>query len=907
MNERLRMLRARAASWFTSRGRLDAELDDELRAHLDLLADEHRQGGLSRTEARAAALRDFGGVAQITEVYRDQRGIPFLDALAQDVRYALRMWRRAPGFSAVVIAVLALGIGANTAMFTIVNALLFRPLSGRAAELLGVYSHERTKPDSYRGFSYPNYVDLRDRGDVFDGLMAHAFTLVGLPAGDTTRRAFVEVVSSNFFSTLGVSPAAGRTFTPEEERPGAQIPVVIVRYDYWKQAGFDPAVLGRTLHVNAQDFTIVGIAPEGFAGTTALFGPELWIPLGMFDTVVNDIFKNKGTGLGDRSNAGLLVAGRVKPGVTADAANARLDPVSRQLEDAYPDANRDQVISVHPLSRISLSTAPQSDLPVAIAGAVVMPLSGAVLLIACLNIANMFLARGSARRKEMAIRLAIGGGRWRIVRQLLTEGFLLALAGAAGGLVLGAWTTRVLATSLAAVLPLELHLDPRPDLNILLAATGCAVASTLAFALAPALTISRPDVVTDLKDVGGDTAPTGRLGTRAWLVVGQIAVSLVLMAIGGSVALGAIRAADADPGFRYDGLLLVSTDASMAGYDEARGEAALRTVLDRIRRLPGVVAAGMASLVPFGDSHEGRPVERLGTPDTERRSPTFTLIGTDYFKALGLPLLRGREFSEAEVSSKDGPRVAIVDERFARRFFPGEDPIGQQIRMVRDEKSRRAGEAIEIVGVVPTVQDELLERTPDAHLYVPAGSEYRANMFIHVRTAPGYEGALAKLLRREIQDVDSRLPLLQLTPMRRFHDRGLILWLIRAAGSLLSAFGILALSLAAIGVYGVKSYVVAQRTREIGIRLALGARPANIMWMVLRDGGRMTAIGLTIGLPIAVAIAVALGRLTNGVLTVAPLALAFAPVVLALAAALATYVPAHRAMRITPLNALRAE
>jgi len=826
-----------------------------------------------------------------------------LETFSHDIRYAFRMWLRAPAFAAVVVAVLALGIGANTAMFSVVNSLLFRPLPGRGSELVGVYSHDRTRPDVYRNFSYPNYADLRDRSEAFDKLLAHTFAMVGMPAGETTRRAFVDVVSSNFFDTLGVSLAAGRPFTADEERPGAAIPVAIVTYQYWRREAFNPAILGRILRVNAQDFTIVGVAPEGFTGTTPLFGPELWMPLGMFDIVVNDELK-KGTGLGDRASGGLLIAGRLKNGLSTERANARLEVVSKALEDAYPDANRNQVVSVHPLSRVSLSTTPQSDAPLVLASAVLMLLPAAVLLIACLNIANMFLARGSVRRKEVAIRLALGGGRGRIVRQLLTEGFLLALAGAAGGLLVGAWTSKALAASLAVVLPVDLRFSSALDSNMLVAAASFAMLATLVFSLAPALAVSRPDVVPDLKDEFGSVAARGRFGSRSWLVVGQVAISLVLIAIGGSVALGAIRAASKDPGFRYDGLVLVSTNAAMAGYDESAGRAAFQKILDRIRREPGVTAAAAASLVPFGDTHEGRAVERPGLTHTARRAPTYTLIGTDYFKTLGLPVLRGREFNESEASAID-PHVAIIDMRLAQQLFPNEDPIGQPIRLAREAAAGVPGAPMEIVGVVPSVQDELIERVPTSHLYVPWSAAYRSEIFIHVRTSSGREGQLADLLRSEIQREDSRLPILALTPMRSFHDRGLLLWVIRASGQLLSAFGLLALTLATIGVYALRSYIVAQRTREIGIRLALGAQSSQVVWLVLRDGVRLTSVGLALGLPVAFGIAYVLGVLTNGTLTVAPLALAGAPLVLSVAAVFASWIPARRAARITPLEAFR--
>src|SRR5579859_1628516 len=410
--------------------------------------------------------------------------------LVRDLRFAVRTLWKTPTFTAIAVAVLALGIGANSAMFTVVDALLLRPLAGKTDELVGLYSHDRTRPDSYRAFSYPNYVDIRDGNDVFDALMAHTFAMVGVPAGDAVRQTFVEVVTAGYFETLGVRLAAGRAFTPEEERPGARIPVAIVRADR-------AALLGTTIKINTFDFTVVGVAPPGFTGTMALVTPELWLPTGMYDTIVNDFFR-KGA-LSDRRNPALVVAGRLKPGLTRDAAAARLDVLSRQLERGDPGVNRNQLLTVSPLPRLGTSTSPQSDRQPAIAGVFLMAISGVVLLIACLNIANMLLARGAARRREIAIRLAIGGARGRIVRQLLTEGLLLALAGAAAGLVLATWATSALAASLAGVLPLGIEFHARPDLLVLAVTTGLAVLATVMSALGPALKMSKTNLVDDLK------------------------------------------------------------------------------------------------------------------------------------------------------------------------------------------------------------------------------------------------------------------------------------------------------------------------------------------------------------------------------------------------------------------------
>jgi putative ABC transport system permease protein len=903
---RFRAVLSRISALFAAR-RLDAELDHEIHAHLDLLTEEHQQRGLSAAAARAAALRDFGGVARTKESYRDQRGLAAVETLVRDVRYAIRMAKRSPGFSLVVIVVLALAIGANSAMFTFVNALLFRPLPGRASEFLGLYSHDPSKPNSYRSHSYPNFADIRARNDVFEELIAYTFTITGRPAGDVMRRSFVEIVSSNFFSAIGVGMAAGRGFTPEEEHPGADIPVAIASYAAWQQAGFDPSFVGRTLRINARDFAIVGVAPRNFAGTTALVAPELWLPFGVYESVITDLFKNSGGGLADRSNRAFSVAGRLKPGLTIEQANARLALLSADLERAFPDENRGRVLTVHPLSRVNISSSPQTDAGPAVFSAVAMPLSGAVLLIACLNIANMLLARGTARRKEIAIRVALGGGRSRIVRQLLTESLVLALAGAAGGLLLGWWTTRLLLASLVPIMPTPVVLDARPDVNIVLATTAFAVLGAVAFGLAPALRLTRPDLVDDLKDLGAARSSGRRFGTGAWLVVSQIAVSLMLMTAGGLFVRGALRANVANPGYAYDGLLLASIDPGLAGLDGVQAGARLRDAVDRIRSLPGVIAAGANSQVPFGDFHESTWVARLGQKAIGGREPTYTTVTTDYFKAVGLPMLRGRDFTTEEVLDVTR-RVAIIDEPLARRLFPGEEPLGQQLWIPpRSDAARTAdNDPMTIVGIVPGIRDDLTERQPIAHLYVPAARPYRGPMHIHVRTSSGDAEMLAAI-RRELRAVDSRLPVTELRTMREFHDRGLVLWLIRAAGRTLLGLAALALLLAAIGVYGVKSYVVAQRTREIGIRLALGASPREIVWMLLRDCARMTLVGVAIGLPLAIALGRLLSVAMFEVSPYDPVVLTLAPSVLIGAAALAAYLPARRGMRVSPLEALRVE
>ena len=825
-------------------------------------------------------------------------------SLLQDLRFGARTLRKTPGFTLVAIAVLALGIGANSAMFTLVNALVFKPLAGRADELVGVYSHDRTKPDSYRAFSYPEYVDIRDRGGVFDGLMAHNFTMVGIPEGDGTRQTFADVVSSNYFDTLGVRLAAGRTFTADEERPGAGIPVVIV-------ANEKASLLGRTIKINTIDFTVVGVVPRGFTGTMALVAPELWLPLGMHDIVVNDIFKRKASGLADRTNRQLVLAGRLQDGVGAQAAAARLDALSHQLETAYPAENKNQVLTINPLPRMSTSTSPSTDSGLGMAGGLLMALSAIVLVIACLNIANMLLARGMARRKEMAIRLAVGGRRGRLVRQLLTEGLLLAGAGAAGGLLIAFWSTRALVQSFQAVLPLAVQFDPRPDVVVTSVTTIIAFVATLVFGLGPALKLSKSDVVTDLKEAGSDGAGVlgRRFSVRNAMVVGQIALSLMLLAAGGLFARGALNAASANPGFSYARELLVTIDPSLVQYTEIRGRETHREALARIRRLPGVESASLASTVPFGEFHEGRPVERVGGGTASPVEGVFRIVGAEYFRTLALPMLRGREFTPAEEDSATAPRVAIIDERLARRLFGDEDPVGQSIRFQHrdDLEGDFDSEPMQVVGIAAPVRDELFDREAGPAIYVPSGRFYRGMANLHVRVAQaGSEAAMLAAIREALRSLDPRLPITEATTMTSFHDHSIALWAVRAGGRLFLIFGVLALSLAVVGLYGVKSYVVSQRTREIGVRMALGAGRGDVLSMMLKEGAWLAGVGIAIGLPLAAGLGKLVGAMLYEVKPLDPIVFASAPALLALAALVATWIPARRATRVSPMAALRS-
>jgi predicted permease len=845
-----------------------------------------------------------------------------MSTLWNDIKYGLRKLGRSPGFTAVAVIVLALGIGANTAMFSLVNALLLRPLAvDRPADLIGVYSKDRKPEGGYRTFSYPNYVDLRDRNAEFSSLLAFTISMVGLNEGDVTHRAFVAEASANYFSTFGIRPALGRAFSAEEERPGSAIPVAIVSYTWWQHHGANPGVLGTPLVLNGRSFTIIGVAPKYFTGTTALFSPEVWVPLGNHELLANDFMSSSGKGLSDRGNHCLFLVGRLKTGVTAAAAEARLARLASQLEEAYPAENKDQTLVLSPLPRLSISTNPQNNGELKALSVMLLPMSAVVLLIACLNLANMLLARGAARTREFAVRLALGGGRGHIIRQLLTEAAIVSLVGAVAGLIVACWATKALSASLGARLPfMTLVLSTAPDARVLAATLGFSVLATLVFALGPAWRMSRVQVVEDLKEQAGLRRGThrghGLLAPRNLLVTAQIALSLVLLTIAGLFVRGAHKAAKADPGFRFEQGLLAEIDASLAGYDETKGRVLYREVLDRVRALPGVEAASLASMVPFGTFSDGREVQKAGG-DPNGSGPAgqgkshwadYVIVGTDYFRALGLPLLRGREFDRVEVEGS-GARVAIVDETLAKAIWANDDPLGRQIQFVEHDPKKEPVVML-VVGVVPGLRNELTAKEPSAHVYVPFGQKYQAMMNLHVRLTRGdaaAEAAMLRAVRTAIREVDDRLPVLSVNTLRDFRSEGLMMWFVQAGARLFSVFAAVALFLAVVGVYGVKAFVVARRTREIGIRVALGATMFQVLWMVLRDGLRLTAVGLAVGLLLSLAT----GRLVSSKLYEVsgsdPLTFVTASAVLAAAALVACALPARRAAKIDPMEALRCE
>jgi predicted permease len=902
---RLRAWAIRLAGPFRARRRAE-QFDAELASHLDMHVEDNLRRGMTPEEARRQALIALGGAGTLREAYLEQGGVPLMESLGQDGRFALRILRKAPGFAATTVIVLALGIGANGAVFSLLNAVLLKPLNGglAGAELFGVYSGDRTRPERWRPFSYPEFVDLRARNDAFEGLFAEAIARLGITEDGLTRRAAAAYVSSDYFQVLGASPALGRFFTADEERPGSAAAVAVVSDGYWRRLGMPADIVGRQVVVNARSLTIVGVAPAGFHGTMGGgIGGELWLPIGAASLLGVDEELGQGPIVNDRTSFSVMVSGTLKPGLSETEAQARLAPLAGALEAAHPETNANQRLVVQRRSRINFGLPPPTDAEPMMAGLAVMTISGMVLVVACLNLANLQLARGSVRRQEIAVRLALGAGRARIVRQLFTEGLLLAVAAGVLGLVVAWWVADRIAASVAALLQTAAVPDIAPDGRVLAVVAAACVVSALVFSFGPALKLSRADLATAMKQAG--PLPPGRrrrFSVPGVLVGTQVALSLALLAAAGVFARASLNAASSDPGFPLEGGILAHVDTSLAGMEEPATRTAYARVLDRLRSLPGVRAASAASIVPFGNIRDARLV-RVGDASA---AATFTVIGSGYFETLGLPIVAGREFTPVEEARATEP-VAILDETLAERLFPGRSPLGAFVELSSFD-DRRDGGPLLVVGVVPSVRDDILSGS-SAHVYVPYGRHFRAGMTFHVRTTPGLEAATLAGVRGAIRGVDPDLPLLAANTLTGHRDGSPVLFGVTLGAAVFAAFGLIGAALSAAGVYGLRAYLVSQRTREIGVRLALGATRHGVAGQLLKEGAATAGIGVLAGLALAVALVQVLRQ--SGMLyeveAVDPVVFAVAPLLLIVAATAASYVPARRALRVDPAVALRPE
>jgi predicted permease len=885
----------RRAEYLLRRGRFDEELRREMEAH--------------RAEMQDPAA--FGNTLRLREEAGDAWGWRWLEDLVQDARLGLRTLRQSPGFTAAAVLTLALGIGVNLGMFRLVDALLLRPLYERPGDVVTVHSRAASPPGGYRRLSYPNYRDLRDgTSDIFASLAAVRVMFVGVDNGEGSRRTLASSVTADYFQIFDVPLTLGRAFTADDERPGSGSRVAIVSYRLWEQRGAGPNVLGDSVLINGEQFTIVGVAPKGFTGPS-IPGPEIWLPLGA-DRALSAPRGSKGSLFTSRDAHELDVIARRRDGTSAQGAATALATVSRRLELAYPDVNTGHTFELTAPARLMFMPGPGGGggMMAAIALAL-MVMPAIVLLVGCLNLANLLLARGQGRRQEMAIRSSLGAGRWRLTRQMLCEGLLLAVAGGAAGLLLSTWATRTVLASVGSLLPVGLSL-PALDLDwrVTLATVGFSLAATLVFSAGPAWALAGRAIATDLKQRVGEGQWQRLRGVRIShaLVVCQVALSLLLLATGGLFLMSALAAASADPGFRVDGALVVQVNSGLATYSQPQSRAVHRALVDRLRQVPGVESVTIGSDLPFSSMADSRLVVPAGaSADAPRVDAVFNAVGRDYARTLGLPMIGGRDFSEAELEPGSSEPVAIVDDVLARRLWPGEDALGRVI-VFGDARGTEAGRSMRIIGIVPTVKHSLGNPHPSAHVYVPLGQYTGRAMSLQLRLADASaERSMLATVARVIRDVDARLPVLALRTWRDQLDAGLENAIYRTGAKVFAAFAGIALLLAVIGVYGVKSYVVSRRTREFGIRIATGASPRALVWQVLSEGSRITAIGVGAGVLLALGAGQVLQGFLHGVNAVEPLVLVASPLVLLAASLAASFIPALRATRVDPIVALRSE
>jgi predicted permease len=896
------------------KARKDRELTEEIDAYLEMLVEQKINEGLDPAEARRAALIELGGGEQVKEKIRDVSAGHQLETLWQDLRYALRTLRRDPGFAAIAALTLALGIGANTAIFGLVDAALFRPLPVVEApdRLVTV-----TRGDQEVSLSYPDFRVLRERNEVLSGLALYMHMEISFGNGMRSEVALGSLVSGNYFDTLGIKPVLGRTFLPEEDNTPGSRPVVVLSHSFWRsRLNSNPALIGQTIVLNGQRFTVVGVAPADFDGETPPMKVNLWVPVAMAATIMaptpwapqipQDLLSN-------RRHQYFYAIGRLKQGVSLTQAQAALETINRQLEQADPippeqrsDPNEDRSLRlIHSQRGVAVTNIRQMAVTATrlLAATVI-----AVLLIACANVANLLLARSTTRRKEIAVRLALGATRWRLIRQLLTESVLLALVGATAGLILAYWIDQLLMAfkppfPSAYAFTLDLSLDRRAFVFTL----SLAIATGVIFGLFPALQTSRPDVVSALKDESGAEGARARwLNLRGALVIAQVALSLSLLVSTGLFLRSLRYARQIDLGFKPDNVLEVSFNLALQGYNEARGKEFYRRIVERLERLPGAQSACVTNMLPLGFMALATPVVPEGReiPANERLFAGNFNIGPRYFETIGTPLIRGRDFTAHDTINSS--RVAIVSEKLARGLWPEIKEPGEALG-----KWLRAGDSdpisCEVIGVAKDSKNNIfnsIDREPAPTIYRPFTQNYSAAASIVIR-AGGDTRSLIPAVRREVTALDENLPAQDLQPLSE--TTGLATWPARTAAAALGFFGMIGLALAGVGIYGVMSYSVARRAREIGLRMALGANAHDVVRLVVMQGMRLAIIGTMIGLMLAMAMTRLLASLLYGVTATDPATFCGMALFLTAVALLACYLPARRATKIDPMMALRNE
>ena len=806
----------------------------------------------------------------------------------QDLRYGLRALGRARAFTGIAVAVLALGIGVNAAVFSLANAFFLKPLPvAEPGGFVRVYSNR------FSNTGYRTYVQLRDRNSTLADLAAFQLRSFGLRVDAENEHTFGEIVTGNYFRTIGTAPGRGRLLQPADDVPGAP-PVAVLSHAFWlRRFGGSADAVGRSIALNGQPFTIVGVAPEGFTGVLAPLAGSLWVPLAA-DAVLRP-------SLAATSERGSFhLAGRLKPGVDRGRAQVDLDTIARQIRAA--DGQPERAAAAATVYGATILH-PEISQPITVFTGVLLAVVALVLLIVCVNVANLVLARAAGRDRELAVRQSLGAGRGRLVRQLLTENLILSLGGASIGLALAFWCVR-LAMAAPLPAPVPIALDLSLDSRVVIFTAVIAILATLAFGLAPALTASRVDLVRSLKGAGGDTPRHGRL--RSAFLIGQVAMSVLLLVVAG-LAVRSVRSAHAiDTGFVSAGVMAGTVDLETRGYSPEQGSRFLQLLIERLESAPGIAAASAVDIVPLTLSNRTTRLLRDGDspPAPGQPAPTPLIyvnpIGPGHFKTLQIPLLGGRDFTAADTAA--APPVAIVNETMARQFWPGQNPIGQRLRST--DANAAPGDALVVVGLARDSKYVTIGEDPRVFMYRPLAQDYAPRASLLVRGAGAPPADVVATIRREVRALDSGLAVFGVSSL----DDAISISLLPAqiAGGLLGALGLLALVLAALGVYGVLSFLVRARTREIGVRVAMGATPRAVVALVVRQAMVWTLSGMAIGVALALAASRVLGSLLYGVSPTDPVTFGGVVVLLGSVAAIAAVVPARRASRLDPLAALRS-
>ena len=872
---------------FFRRAQQDRELDAEMFAHLELAIEENLERGLSPAEARRQALVRFGGPQQVKETLREARGLPLLETLFQDFRFALRMLRRSPGFALVAIFCLTLGIGTNAAVFSWMEGLLFRPYPAVAhQERLVALTGTAAQDD----LSWPDFLDLQRNCKLFETFFVSKIMGTTLSIGDRAQVVTGSVVSSNYFPALGVHPILGRAFEPTEDVGRSAHPVTVISYQLWKERfGGDPQIIGKTQRMNGVLHTIIGVAPEGFYGTFVGWAMKFWVPASMEDT-----FEAGGYKLEDRGERWIEGYGRLKPGVTLEQAQQEVSAVAKRLDADYPATNRGRGVKLWALWQTPFNNAGTLLPTLGIMLVVVV----FVLLIACANVGNLLLVRAFARRHEITVRVAVGAGRRRLLQQLLIEGLVLSALAATGGLLIAHWSSHLLVLLLPVRNGNAMHLPGEMDWRVMALSAAVCLASTLLFALLPAIEASNVDLAITLRsEMAGVVHGRSKSWVRSGLVVVQVSLCFILLAGAGLLLQSLERVRSDSPGFSTQGTLVTAVNLSASGYDVQRAKSFQDDLIDRVQGLPGVESAALARVTPLGyGTFSSAPIAVDGyqPPTDERLSVDYNQVGPGYFATIGIPLVSGREFTRAD--NETAAPVAIVNETMAARYWAGKNPIGDRLQ-VKDKW-------LEIVGVSKTSRYYSMREMPKPFFYVPLRQKFSVGAALNIRTKLRPE-TMAAALSRELKAMDANLALYEVISLQEQLDRSTSPQ--KVAVTLTGVLAGLALVLASIGLYGVMSYTVSQSTRELGLRMALGARTPELFRLVISRGLALTVGGILLGAAAALGLTRLLGYLLYKVSPRDPLAFGSAFLILLIVSLIACLLPAWRATRVDPIVALRYE